>query len=309
MNRFNPYDYVPVGNFTTEHISSTGTFQQFRVSFDSACPADFPEMNLVTGDYYLPRNTTKKHPLVVLVHGVGDTSTMPCRLLARSLAGAGIASLVLYMPIHSRRLPEEMKKRFYDLSAQDWFNLYRISVVNIRQVLDWAESRLEIDTHRLGVAGISFGGYVSAIAMGIDRRLRAGAFLFTAGNLEKLARTRSSSRFTRYDISEDLFRKNQSSYMAYVADVSARGFDNVPPPQVGYLFDPYTFCSEIKNKPVLMMNAHWDEYFPKEAANEFWEACGKPKQIWLPASHASAWIYYPVIRHHVVNLFRNSLMV
>ena len=307
MIDFNPYTYVKDDNFVVEPIAGSNKRQHLKLSFPSACPTDYPEMDTVTGDYYFPENAAKP-PLVVLVHGVGDTSTVPCRLLAGALAKAGIASLTLHMPIHSQRLPEDMKKRFYQLSAQDWYNLYRISVINIRQALDWAETRSELDTRHHGVAGISFGGYVSAIALGVDNRLRSGALLFSGGNLEKLARIRKSRRYKKYEVSDDLYRKNQSRYMAYVADVAARGFENVPPPQLGYLFDPYTFTPEIKTKPMLMMNAHWDEYFPKEAINDFWQACGKPKQVWLPAGHASAWIYYPLIRYHVVNIFRKTLL-
>lgn len=307
MDKVNPYNYVPIDHYQLKPVSVSNQFQRFRLEFDSACPSDYPEMNTVSGDYYLPEQIDKP-PLVILVHGVGDTSTLPCRFLSRALAGVGIASLILYMPIHSRRLPTTLKKRFYDLSAQEWFNLYRISVINIRQALDWAETRTELDNRHLGVTGISFGGYVSAITMGVDTRVRAGALLFTGGNLEKLARTRTSRRYARYDISDELFKKNQSRYMAYVADVSTRGFVNVTPPQLGYLFDPYTFASEIRDKPVLMMNARWDEYFPMETVKEFWQACGRPKHKWLPSGHASAWIFYPLIRHHVVTLFRNSLM-
>ncbi|MDV2988947.1 MAG: alpha/beta hydrolase family protein [Dehalogenimonas sp.] len=307
MSDFNPYTYRDSGDFKVEPVNSSGAFKKFEVSFSSACPTDYPQLDTVTGEYCLP-NTDDKPPLVLLVHGVGDTSTVPCRLLAGALTKSGIASLTLTMPIHSRRLPAEMKRDFYSLSAQDWYNLYRISVVNIRQALDWAESRSELDSRHMGVAGISFGGYVSAIALGLDQRLRAGALLFTGGNLEKLARTRSSRKYARYAVSDELYRKNQSRYMAYVAEVAARGFENVSPPQLGYLFDPYTFTPELKTKPVLMMNALWDEYFPKEAVNDFWQASGKPRQVWLPAGHATAWVFYPVIRRQVVDMFRKTLL-
>lgn len=308
MSDFNPYIYHGSGDFKLEPVNGAGAFKKFEVSFTSACPTDYSHLDTVTGEYCLP-DTDSKPPLVLLVHGVGDTSTIPCRLLSGALAKSGIASLTLTMPIHSRRLPAEMKKDFYQLSAQDWFNLYRISVINIRQALDWAESRRELDSRHMGIAGISFGGYVSAIALGVEQRLRAGALLFTGGNLEKLARTRSSRKYARYDVTEELYRKNQSRYMAYVAEVAARGFENVSPPQLGYLFDPYTFTPELKTKPLLMMNARWDEYFPRDAVTDFWQASGKPRQVWLPSGHASAWLFYPVIRRHVVELFRNTLLL
>jgi pimeloyl-ACP methyl ester carboxylesterase len=308
MADFNPYIYRGRDEFQVEPAGVGRDFRKYTLTFPSACPSEYPELDTVTGEYLLPIGTKAKPPLVLLIHGVGDTSTIPCRGLAGSLARDGIASLILYMPIHSRRLPQPLKKDFYRLSAQDWYNLYRISVVNIRQALDWAESRPELDHRRIGVTGISFGGYVSGIALGVDSRLRAGALLFTAGTLEKLARTRSSGKYGRYDISEDTYRRNQSRYHAYVAEVEARGFDNVLPPQLSYLFDPYTFTPELKSRPLLMVNARWDEYFPRDAVREFHRACGRPSQVWLPAGHASAWVFYPLISRRVVELFRKNLL-
>ena len=51
-----------------------------------------------------------------------------------------------------------MKGREYDLDADEWFESYRISVVDIRQVVDWAQTVREIDSERIAAVGISFGG-------------------------------------------------------------------------------------------------------------------------------------------------------
>ncbi len=302
----NPYAYAPVDRYTVLPAAENGRYRKLAVNFPSALAASFPDMADVCGACYLPQKAGKS-PLVVLAHGIGDTSAVPCHLLAGALAGAGIASFVVYLPVHSRRLPADLKERFYRLTAQDWYDLYRVSVVNIRQALDWAETRPEIDADRLGVGGISFGGYVAAIALGVDPRLKAGAILLACGNQEKLAWTRRSRRFAKYDISEAVFKEHQEAYFAYVSEVAERGFENVAPPLPGYPFDPYTFGSAISDKQVLLMNARWDEYFPREAALEFWRACGRPKQVWLPAGHASAWFFYPIIRRHIVELFQRTL--
>ena len=303
----NPYDYIPSEHCAVLLTGATGTYRKLAVSFPSAVTVQGSKPDEVPGTCYLPQKVGKA-PLVILVHGVGDTSAVPCHALARALATIGIASFIIYLPIHSRRLPAEIKARFYRLSIEEWFELYRHSVINIRQAIDWVESRPEIDASRLGVAGISFGAYVSAIAMGIDPRLKAGAILLTSGNLEKVAWTRSTRRFERYDVSAEVFNEGQRRYLAYVDEVSTRGFDNVPRPRPGYAFDPYTFSATIRKKDALLVNALWDEYFPREAAREFGRACGRPRQVWLPAGHASAWLFYPVIRHHVVELFRRSLI-
>ncbi len=307
MKVTNPYDYNPGKHCAVLPTGANGTYRKLAVNFPSAVTVQGSKPADVLGTCYLPQKV-EKAPLVVLVHGVGDTSAVPCHALARALATIGIASFIIYLPIHSRRLPAEMKARFYRLSIEEWFELYRHSVINIRQAIDWVESRPEIDASRLGVAGISFGAYVSAIALGIDPRLKAGALLLTSGNLEKLSWTRSTRRFERYDVSAEVFNEGQRRYLAYVDEVSERGFDQVPRPLPGYAFDPYTFSATLGKKDVLLVNALWDEYFPREAAKEFGQACGGPRQVWLPAGHASAWLFYPVIRHHVVDLFRKSLL-
>jgi hypothetical protein len=305
----NPYDYQPADRYLVIPVNSHRHYRKFTVSFPSAVDRDGPSpMGDVTGVFYQPKGKAKS-PLVILVHGVGDTSTIPCHALGRSLVQVGIAAFVMYLPIHSRRLPADMKDRFFHLSVQEWLELYRVSVINIRQVLDWAQSRPEIDARYLGVVGISFGAYVSAIALGVDPRLKAGAILLTSGNQEKVGWTRTTHRIPRYDISEAAFREGQSRYLAYVNDVSTRGFENVDLPQSSYALDPYTFCSTIKTKQVFMTNALWDEYFPREAAKEFWQACGRPKQQWLPSGHATAWLFYPLIRQRVVKFFRRSFLI
>jgi hypothetical protein len=303
----NPYDYRPTGLYALVPIASNSRYSKLAVSFPSAAHDGISPMGEVTGVYYRPKSSTAS-PLVILVHGVGDTSTVPCHALARSLVGQGIACFVIYLPIHSRRLSAEMKERFYNLSFDEWLELYRVSVINIRQALDWAESRPEIDPSLMGIAGVSFGGYVAGIALGLESRLKSGAMLLACGNQEKLARTRSTKRIPRYDVSEEVYIEGQRLYHAYVKAVSKAGFGNVVPARSNYPFDPYTFSSYLRTKRVFLANALWDEYFPREAAKEFWQACGHPDQLWLPSGHATAWFFYPLIRNRVVRLFCHSLL-
>jgi len=307
MGLKNPFDYKTAAINATVPLGNASTYSKIAVSFPSSENDGEPCMGNVTGICYFPTGTAKS-PLVILAHGIGDSSIIPCHALARTLARSGIASFVIYLPIHSRRLPKDMKERFYNLTLDEWFELYRVSVVNIRQVLDWAQSRHEIDSDKIGIAGISFGGYVAGIALGIDDRLKAGALLLSCGNQEKLGWTRSTRRIPRYNVSEAVYKEGQKRYMAYVEEVSAHGFENVVVPRPSYSFDPFTFCSTIKTKPVFLANAIWDEYFPRVAAKEFWQACGRPNQLWLPSGHATAWLFYPLIRSNVVKLFRQAFL-
>ncbi len=53
-----------------------------------------------------------------------------------------------------------------------------------------------------------------------------------------------------------------------------------------------------------MINAEQDEIIPKQAALEFWEACGKPTLIWLPASHASIYQHTPLIGKEIAGFLK-----
>ncbi|PVV83922.1 hypothetical protein DD509_04395 [Dehalogenimonas alkenigignens] len=284
----NPYEY-PVSRAVTLPLASANGLRRLAVGFKNPPDIALP-VSPATAVCYLPP-AQQNRPLVILAHGVGDTSAIPCHLLAKALARTGIAGLVLHLPIHSRRLNPEFKKRFYKLTREEWFELYRVSVINIRQALDWAVGRPELDPERIGISGVSFGGYIAAIALGLDSRLKAGAILLSAGNLGKLAWSRSSRRFGKWDVTEEVFNEQQVEYFKYVDLVSNRGFEWIPPPHPGYPFDPYTFAAAIRNKPTLFVNALWDEYFPREAAREFGKAAGCPEQLWLPTGHATAWLF------------------
>jgi hypothetical protein len=305
MGFSSPYDYKPKTHSSSILLKSHRKYSTLAVSFLSSDGNAEPSMGNVIGICYLPKSSSKL-PFVIMVHGIGDSSTIPCHALAKALIPHGIGSFVIYLPIHSRRLPKAMKDRFYQLSLEEWFELYRISVINIRQVVDWAETRPEIDISRIGIAGVSFGGYVSGIALGLDKRLKSGAMLVACGNQEKVGYTRSTKRIPRWNVTEEVYREAQRSYLAYVNEVSARGFENVQPLKSSYFFDPYTFSPRIKEKPVFLANALWDEYFPREAAKDFWQACGRPEQLWLPSGHATAWLFYPLIRNKVLKLFKQA---
>ena len=71
------------------------------------------------------------------------------------------------------------------------------------------------------------------------------------------------------------------------------------PAERNYLIDPLTYAPMLKGRPVLMIDARWDEIFPHESSADFQRACGDCERVVLPASHASIWIWYPIIVHRI----------
>ena len=234
---------------------------------------------------------------------MGDRSVRPCRLIARTLAKNGIASFILYLIFHTVRVPGPIKRKYPRLTAEEWFESYQLSVTDVRQVIDWAGTRPEINQNQISVVGISFGSFVSSIAMALDERVKAGVFVVSGGNSEKITRNSLLLRWT-YKHDKVEYRRNQETYARYLAEVEEKGFENVTPGKNSYWTDPKTFSVFLRKRPVMMLNALWDEMIPKSSTLDLWESYGKPPIKWYPATHASIWLWYPLMRKPIVDFLR-----
>jgi len=300
----NIFDYSPLLEASLTLARTTRHYQRYTISFPSAHPTRFAENNTVRGEYYQP-SQGQNFPLVILVHGMGDRSAEVCKAFARDLVRRGLACFVLYLIVHSKRKPPRGTK---GLGDKDWFENYRISVIDVRQVIDWAETRDEIDHDRIGVAGMSFGGFITAMALGSDPRLRSGVIIISGGNLEKIAfcsRTLPKKWGRRH--TEEGFRAQQRRYFDYLATVDEQGLANVTPPDENYLVDALTYAHLLRDRPLLLIAARWDEVIPRAATLDFWERAGKPPISWLPGGHATVFLLYPLIMRKLARFFKATL--
>jgi len=303
----NPYSYSNGDlNASLELKQVNSRWSRYTIDFPTAHPTRYEKNNTVHVEYFQPKGVTNT-PMVILLHGMGDELLIPCKLLAKNLAKKGFACFVLYSVLHSRRTPETVRKRLPVLTAEEWFEVYRISVIDVRQIIDWADSRSEIDKEKIAVLGTSFGGFISAITMGVDERIKAGILLVTGGNSGKIGhKSRQHSMKKGYSITEDEYNQNQKHYRQYLAEVAERGFENVTPPSKSFLVDPMTYTTHLRERPMLMLNALWDEYIPREATLDLWEASGKPPITWFPATHTSFWLWYPLIRRKIGRFLKST---
>jgi esterase/lipase len=301
----NPYSYPNIKpNFNLRLKETTRKWFRYAVDFPTAYPSCYEENNTARGEYFRPVRGDY-FSLAILLHGIGDRSVIPCKLLARALVKNGIACFILYSVFHSSRIPETIRKRLPALTSEEWFKGYQVSVIDVRQVVDWASGRVEINKEQIAAVGISFGGFISAIAMGIDRRIKAGVFLVTGGNSEVIT-WQSKMRAIRAGVTctEAECHHIHSCYPQYLAEVAEKGFENVTPAKECFLTDSMTFASSLRKRPILMCNALWDGIIPRRATLDFWEACGKPAITWFPATHATICLWYPFISRKITSFLR-----
>jgi esterase/lipase len=304
----NPYQYDSLQNESQVTLKKeTRYYHQFKVRLKNPLDIVYPENEEIPGDYYLPKSGND-HPLMIIVHGMGDYSRIPCNMLARKLVKQNIACFVPYLTIHSKRLPKAYKSDMPYLTPQQWFEVYRISVVDIRRIIDWASGRDEIDSDKIYITGISFGGFVSSISMGVDNRIRAGILIVTGGNANKISWLSKSNRYRKkYPRSESEHNNILGKYRKYLDNVEEHGFDNVDADDISFYSDPLTFAGNLRDTPVLMINAEKDKYLHEETVTELWEALGKPQIEWISSGHVTLWLRYPSI-YRTISEFLKPLL-
>jgi cephalosporin-C deacetylase-like acetyl esterase len=301
----NPYIYTRQNDgINSRIIEETTLGLRYSVSFPSAQTDGCLGNNPVKGEFLLPQ-VKEKVPLAILVHGMGGSSVAPCRRIARTLAQKGIASFILYLIFHKNRTHEIIQKKYPNLTDEEWFESYRISVTEVRQILDWAGSRPEIKQDQVSVVGISYGSFVSSIAMALDNRIKAGVFVVSGGNSEKLTKHSLFLRW-QYKFDKAEYLRNQEYYRKYLAEVAEKGFDKADFGKNSYLTDPMTFSVYLKNRPIMMLNAMWDEMIPKSSTLDLWQSYGKPQIHWYPATHASIWLWYPLMGSRIADFLESA---
>ncbi|MEZ6135097.1 MAG: alpha/beta fold hydrolase [Pirellulaceae bacterium] len=201
-----------------------------------------------------------KVPAVVLVHGGGGTAFREWAELWAKRGYAAIAmDLAGYRPVegqnaHDRqnrqRLPnggpdqgDEEKFGSIDKPANQQWPYHAIA--NVVRAHSLIRSFEEIDTQRTAVTGISWGGYLTCIAAGVDQRFSAAVPVYGCGFLqdnsawlprfEKMNDQQRDRWVTLWDPSQYLPRVklpilfvNGTNDFAYPLDSYMKSFDAVP---------------------------------------------------------------------------------
>lgn len=138
--------------------------------FTSPVRTPYLENNLANARWFPARG---RRALVLLPHWNADAIAYTA--LCRVLNLLGISVLRLSMPYHDIRMPQEIKRADYAVSANIGRTLdaCRQGVIDIRCCLDWLALQ---GYNRLGIVGTSLGSCYAFLAAAHDPRLRVAAF-------------------------------------------------------------------------------------------------------------------------------------
>jgi dipeptidyl aminopeptidase/acylaminoacyl peptidase len=117
----------------------------------------------LSGLYTRAQGVSGRAPLLVQVNGLDSTKEMKYRVgLPRWLAARGVSSLVVDQPGTGEALRLQGLTARHD--SEHWAS----------RVVDWLEARDDVDPKRIGLEGVSLGGYYCPRAVAYEPRFACG---------------------------------------------------------------------------------------------------------------------------------------
>lgn len=201
---------------------------------------------VVTALLAKPQRGDGPFPLVVAVHGLSSHKAQVVGQIAPMLAKRGFAVLAPDLPLHGER-PGEPGEFVNRLNPTRQFQLFRQASIDVRQCIDMARQRPDLDAERVFLAGYSLGSFVSSITGPADERV-AGMLLMVGGAL---------------DLPLALLQVPQVAALA-----------------------PQCALPRFAPRPVLMLNARHDRIILPAMAERLFGAAREPKEIrWYDSGH------------------------
>ncbi len=118
-----------------------------------------------------PHGKNGPFPVVVAVHGLGSNKAQVCGQVAPALTKRGFAVIAPDLPLHGER-PGDPHSIFTLNDPLKAFKLYREAVVDVRECIDLAQTRPELDTKNVTLVGYSMGSWINSVAGPCDERVK-----------------------------------------------------------------------------------------------------------------------------------------
>jgi dienelactone hydrolase len=223
--------------------------------------------------YAPPRNVTGKAPAMVLVHGGGGAAFAAWADLWAKRGYAAIAMDLNGCGPGSKRLedggPPQSDAVIFDVPADGLKDAWPYhAVADVIRAHSLLRSLPEVDADRTGITGISWGGYLTCMTVGIDHRFKVAVPVYGCGFLhensvwldrfKKLGPQRTSEWVKRFDPSSVLMNcktpmlwVNGTNDFAYPLDSYKKSYSLVKSDR--------TLCVKVR-----LPHGHQEGWRPKE---------------------------------------------
>jgi hypothetical protein len=178
-------------------------FHDSNLRFTSAVETPYKENNEVHARYFPANPRFKRGPKAVVVLPHWNANPRQHVALCAGIAKLGISALRISLPYHEHRMPPELTRADYAVSANiaRTIDATRQAVIDIRSCFDWLQQRGYED---LGIVGTSLGSCYAFLASAHDSRIRVNVFNHCSTWFADVVWTGLSTRHIRQSIEEQI---------------------------------------------------------------------------------------------------------
>ncbi len=169
------------------------------LKFTSAVATPYTENNLVHGHWFPAKDA--KTAVVVLPHW--NASFGQHAGLCKGLSKLGMSALRLSLPYHDFRMPAELQRADYAVSANvaRTVDATRQAVIDTRSCADWLQRQ---GYERIGIVGTSLGSCYAFLASAHDPRFRVNVFNHCSSHFADVVWTGLSTQHIRQGMEEHI---------------------------------------------------------------------------------------------------------
>jgi hypothetical protein len=273
---FDKFERSPVE--LSEPFDETRTHDIVHLSFRSSGNNGHPD-NLVEGQYFRSKEAGRKS-LVVVMPIWGTSSYPPAQISTGYARRAGNDTHVIWIygdaPVFPwTELSSVPTEEGFRSLAHDSAERYRLAVVDMRRLVDWATTQPEIDASRIAFVGFSMSALVTATLLANEPRVSAGVLMMGAARFADIF---SMCRNRAGDVREHVL-----SSFGWTTDEYHEFFKGLFDPA-----DPVRFEGHYDPSKILMIDAMFDDCMPESSRAALWEITGHPQRVTFLYQHRSA---------------------
>jgi dienelactone hydrolase len=152
-----------------EEMANTNGLAEFHFVFSATANERVP------GILIEPEKISGHHPAVICLHGTGG-STANMAALCRKLAGRGFIAAAIDAPYHGERKFGKGETDYDDAIVRAYRGsgghpFFYDTVWDVMRLVDYLQTRGDVDANRIGLIGISKGGVETYLTAAVDPRI------------------------------------------------------------------------------------------------------------------------------------------
>ena len=225
----------------------------------------------VPGILMKPANSQGRLPVVITLHGTGG-STVNMAALDRKLAERGFIAVAIDAPYHGERKSGKGETDYDDAIVRAYHGsgehpFFYDTVWDVMRLVDYLQTRDDVDANRIGLIGISKGGVETYLAAAIDPRISVAVPCIGMQSFSWALKNNDwQGRIATIQPAFDAIAKSENVAKPDLAFVEK--FYNRVAPGIYSEFDGPQTVALIAPRPLLFVNSDSDNHTPLPGVQE-----------------------------------------